>query len=127
MRFVSGKVDESIIDKDKAQLVHCELNGGLRDIARFRKHSDLHGFLTNIWLLKNPDTSYTDFNCDYLEITPKILSEIEMLAYNPPKMHYSGPFWGESTLEDWEETKTLCEDIEKAFDEGERVFYFSWW
>lgn len=127
MRFISGKVNDNITENDREQLEKCEEKGGLRAISYMRKHSDLHGFLTNIWLKTRPEARYTDFNLEYLEITPEIVHEMEELANDPPSMHYSGFFWGESTLGDWENTKILCKEIREAFANGERVFYSSWW
>ena len=97
------------------------------EICYFRKHSDLHGWLQERWLEANPDKQPDDFNCTKFPITQDILDGMKELCNQTEHEHYSGFFWGESSKEDWEETKQLCDDIQNMLDEDETVNYYSWW
>lgn len=94
-------------------------------IAQFRKHSDLHGWLEKQW----HDTlgKSEKFNCVFMEITPDILSRLKDYLRNPEKEKYRGFFWGESTEEDWKETRELVPRLEEIINSGDRVFYYPWW
>lgn len=96
-----------------------------QEVAYFRKHSDLHGWLTEKWLERHPEE--TDFNTSYMEITPELLSQMADYANQSEHEHHQGFFWGQSYDSDWERTKEVCEQIKDILDEGRKVFYYSWW
>lgn len=95
------------------------------EIFYFRKHSDLHGWLEKQWH-ENLGRS-EEFNCVYMEITPDILSRLKDYLNNPAKEKCRGFFWGESTEENWRETRELIPRLEEIINSGDRVFYYSWW
>lgn len=103
------------------------VDGSGNEIKYFRKHADLHGFLSELWCAKNPDKTSWDFNCKKLRITKDILRKLRKFVDGPHDEHYTGFFWGHSTNEDWEETKVLLDDIERRLNNKERVYYDSWW
>ncbi len=96
----------------------------LVEIQYFRKHSDLHGFLEEIWVRAHPEE---EFNCVFMPITEEVLKDIQYLVDAPDKQKYEGFFWGESMEEQWEKTKELLPKIARAIGAGDRVFYYSWW
>ena len=98
------------------------------EIYYFRKHSDLHGFLMNIWLFMNPGKNGDDFNCKELEITKEIIDAIEIECRNLTHKKYTGFFWGSSCDEDWKRTKKdLIPLLKKELNEGHKIYYVSWW
>ena len=104
---------------------HTEEN---HQIFYFRKHSDLHGFLMDIWLSMNPDKSRDDFNCEELEITKEILDSIENECKNWTHKKYNGFFWGSSYDVDWERTEDeLIPLLKEELKNGNKVYYFPWW
>lgn len=119
----SSEDAEKLSKEDKKELESLRDAG--KEIQYFRKHSDLHGWLTEKWLEKHPEED--NFNCLYLEITPELLAEMTEYANQIDHERYQGFFWGESYPEDWEDTRKLCERIKDILDEGNKVFYTSWW
>ena len=90
-------------------------------IKYFRKHSDLHGWLRNYW------HSEKAFNCVFLQITAEILEDLKKYLRRKNKTRYEGFFWGQSTKEQWDETKALVKEIEEWAKDGYDVYYYSWW
>ena len=93
----------------------------------FRNHSDLHMWLLEQWLKKNPDKTKDDFNCRFYKITRGTLSKIKKLCLAKKHKHYDNCYWGHSIDQDWEETKQLCEEIDIRLSNNEDVYYYSWW
>lgn len=107
-----------------------ENKDNITELCYFRKHSDLHGMLAEIWVSKNPEMKPDDFNCAYLQIDNDIVNRIEKECNKSEKnrKHYTGFFWGESNEYDWNETKyQLVPRIREEIAKGNRVYYFSWW
>ena len=97
-------------------------------IYYFRKHSDLHGFLMNIWLMNNPEKDNDDFNCEIMEITEDILNLLKDECSKKEHIHYSGFFWGSSYETDWNDTENkLIPIIEEELNKGNKVYYSSDW
>lgn len=103
----------------------CDPHCPKEEIAYFRKHSDLHGWMDEEWRKLYGDD--IDFNCEYLEITEDMLKRLSDYLKLPEKKHYKGFFWGTSTDEDWKETKKLIPELKKRMKNGERIYYYSWW
>lgn len=105
-------------------------NGEKEHLHYFRKHSDLNGILQECWVEKNLDKDPGEFNCSEFEVT---LDEVERIKNfmetfkNGNNKRYVGFFWGQSTEEDWEETKTLLEEITEIINDGQKVVYVPWW
>jgi len=99
------------------------------EIKYFRKHSDLHGWLQDQWLKAQAgETDPYDFNCLYFKVTRKTLNGMKKLCDSKRKKKYEGFFWGESTGEDWLETRELCDEIQDLLNDGlYDVYYYSWW
>ena len=89
----------------------CE-NPSYNHIQYFRKHSDLNGWLQDKWLETQPEgTDPGDFDCTDFQITQEILDEMKKLCDDKYRKHYQGFFWGESSDDQWELTKQLCDTI----------------
>ena len=101
-------------------------NGKKEHLHYFRKHADLHGVLLDCYLEKNPDKNPSDFNCVDFEVTKNEVKRIKKFMKERPT-HYHGFFWGTSTEEDWEETKTLFKEISSLLKENYKIIYTPWW
>ncbi len=94
------------------------------EIAYWRKHPDLHGWMENLYREKGGKEQ--SFNGDPLVLTLEDLDRLEedILRKNLPKT--SGFFFGESgeiSLKDLE----FVLEARKAIQEGDTVFYDSSW
>ena len=112
-----GKDENGEIDYE---LQHVEV----KEIAYWRKHPDLHGWMENLYREKGGKEN--SFNGDPLVLTLEDLDRLEedILRKNLPKT--SGFFFGESgdiSLKDLE----FVLEARKAIQEGDTVFYDSSW
>lgn len=97
----------------------------LAQIAYFRKHSDLHGWLERLWRERPGNTG--EFNCVFMEISPDILVRLKDYLKTPEKEKFMGFFWGQSQASDWQRTRELVPELESIIKSGDRVYYYSWW
>ena len=111
-----GKDENGEIDYE---LQHVEV----KEIAYWRKHPDLHGWMENLYREKGGKET---FNGDPVVLTLADLDRLEedILRKNLPKT--SGFFFGESrgiSLKDLE----FVLEARKAIQEGDTVYYDSSW
>lgn len=93
----------------------------------FRKHSDLHGHLATVWS-RMTGQPMDEFDYEPLRITKKILDDLKTYVENGQYVRYEGFFWGASTAEQWEQTRTeLIPKIEAALAERKPVYYYPSW
>jgi len=128
MKFTPTKeVDftDEIYGKDVNGVIDYEIiNVELQEIAYWRKHPDLHGWMENLYREKGGREQ--SFNGDLMVLTLADLDRLEedILRKNLPKT--SGFFFGESgeiSLKDLE----FVLEARKAIQEGDTVFYDSSW
>jgi hypothetical protein len=128
MKFTPSKaVDftDEIYGKDVNGVIDYEIiNVELQEIAYWRKHPDLHGWMENLYREKGGREQ--SFNGDLMVLTLADLDRLEedILRKNLPKT--SGFFFGESgeiSLKDLE----FVLEARKAIQEGDTVFYDSSW
>jgi hypothetical protein len=128
MKFTPSKeVDfsEEIFAKDdRGELDYETPIVGAKEIAYWRKHPDLHGWMENLYREKGGREK--SFNGDLVVLTLADLDRLEedILRKNLPKT--SGFFFGESgeiSLKDLE----FVLEARKAIQEGDTVFYDSSW
>jgi hypothetical protein len=116
---------DEIYGKDVNGVIDYEIiNVELQEIAYWRKHPDLHGWMENLYREKGGMEK--SFNGDPLVLTLSDLDRLEedILRKNLPKT--SGFFFGESgeiSLKDLE----FVLEARKAIQEGDTVFYDSSW
>jgi len=108
--------------------------GEQREIAYWRKHPNLHGWMERLWEAKGRpgiiDTSYQDvmFNGIEVELTWDDLDQLEEDITNGRLPHTTGFFFG-SNSDDYYQSQDL-EFVRKARAElftGLKVFYNSSW
>lgn len=108
---------------------------GLNEIAYWRKHSDLQGYMEKIYIERGGDE---EFNLIPLELSKEDIENLKEYAIKELKKykeneeeeieHTRGFFFGESREKDWEHTIEVCENILSVVDfEKEKVVYDSWW
>lgn len=97
----------------------------------WRKHNRLHGWMEQLWREKGKNVD-GDFNCVRLRLKMKDLNRLatDIANQNFPKTE--GFFFGEDSYEDY--VQYYMEDDVKflwaaysAIEQGDRVYYDSWW
>lgn len=104
------------------------------EIAYWRKHNRLEGFMKNLWIEKGrPDKneSYPDvFNCITLELSPADIDRLERDVVNDTLPETQGFFFGsDSQIDVYKKDQTLrfISRARRCHRRGLRVFYSSSW
>ena len=101
-----------------------------RAIATWRKHSRLHGWMENLYKELG---GVGEFNCVKLRLKKKHLSRLyqDIKNFNLPetKGFFFGPDYtpGEYVEHLMLEDLQFIEDALEAIEEGDKVYYDSWW
>ena len=109
------------------------------DVATWRKHPNLQGFMENIWRTKyedyvkkleeeNPDSMFTLFNVQKVGLSLEDLNAWEQAVINEELPNTTGFFFGSDSDERYKDYD--LETIKKAKElikEGYLIFYDSWW
>ena len=94
-------------------------------IYYWRKVPALQGFMENLYREKGGEET---FNCEFVRLTMEDLDNLKnAIATEKMPIHTEGFFFGKHYDEDM---PTVCEFIEKAkkvIEEGDAVYYSSWW
>jgi len=128
MKFTPSKVvdfSEEIFGRDdRGELDYDNPIVVAKEIAYWRKHPDLHGWMENLYREKGGREQ--SFNGDLVVLTLKDLDRLEedILRKNLPKT--SGFFFGESMEISLKDLEFVLE-ARKAIQEGDTVFYDSSW
>ena len=114
---IFGRDDRGELDYDNPIVVD-------KEIAYWRKHPDLHGWMENLYREKGGREQ--SFNGDLVVLTLKDLDRLEedILRKNLPKT--TGFFFGESAEISLKDLEFVLE-ARKAIQEGDTVFYDSSW
>lgn len=120
------------------------------ELAYWRKHNRLQGWMEQLWEDKgrpnnadaNNDNAMGDFNCVHIEITEDDLEALEIDICEKTMPETGGFFFGDDsfgwTTEDGEQYKNkdyhykpddldFIEKARQAIKEGKKVFYNSWY
>lgn len=123
-------LDESDIEDDAKVKAESEIASMLpRELAYWRKHPNLHGWMERLWMEKNPgDHLATSFNGVEIELNWEDIERLEqdVLSGNLPKT--KGFFFGEGSDDYYRDID--LEFIKNAKAElfmGLKVFYNSSW
>ena len=128
MKFTPSKVvdfSEEIFGRDdRGELDYDNPIVVAKEIAYWRKHPDLHGWMENLYREKGGREQ--SFNGDLVVLTLKDLDRLEedILRKNLPKT--TGFFFGESVEISLKDLEFVLE-ARKAIQEGDTVFYDSSW
>ena len=106
-------------------------DGKKTDLAEWRKHPNLQGWMQRLWESKgrpNEHEDTIDFNCVNLPLTEEDINQLEadVVACRLPST--SGFFYG-SDADDyyWKTDLAFIEKAREALSNGEEVTYGSWW
>ena len=109
-------------------------NGEKEELAYWRKHPNLQGFMENLWESKgrpgdrNENNIMGDFNCIPVELTHDDLDSLEAAVTNTELPSTTGFFFGENSDAEYQhEDLEFIEKARKALDSGKTVVYDSWW
>jgi hypothetical protein len=112
-------------------------DGERLDLQTWRKHSDLQGWMEQLWETKgrpNPNNRELDdspfgsaFNCLPLELTEDDLAALHQAVTSDSLPHTQGFFFGASLPEDKDLTLEFIKFAFENLKKGNRVFYDSWW
>ena len=114
-----------VVDPDAKQVDSKDTPS--ENIAEWRKHPNLHGWMEQLWREKTGNKD-DDFNCQEVELTEKDLDDLfEAVVLNRlPKTQ--GFFYGSDADSYYKGTdKAFISDALKAIAKGKKVFYNSWW
>jgi hypothetical protein len=99
-----------------------------REIAYYRKHPNLHGWMEQLWRSRNPDSDEYSFNGVELELTWQDIDLLEQAILNNQLPGTTGFFFG-NPADDYYQQQDL-EFVKNARAElfvGLKVFYNSSW
>ena len=130
------------------QFAYCiDNNGEKEELAYWRKHPNLQGWMENLWEIKgrpewNQDMSpsvspsvynkhgntLSEFNCIPLELTREDLDSLEEDITNGHLPRTAGFFFGDDSDEHYKEQDLeFVRKAREALDSGLTVMYDSWW
>ena len=95
------------------------------DLAYWRKHPNLHGWMERLYYQKGGQAE--SFNCAPVELTLDDLFIREADIKYSKLPNTEGFFFGASDGSELEEDLKFIEGARRAIDEGDKVFYDSWW
>lgn len=114
--------------------------GAVTDIAYWRKHANLQGWMEDLWIRKmneagTPPKVQTEgwfageivFNCQPVRLTIQDLADLEQAVLEDDLPYTQGFFFGESHPEDLEDTLTFIAKAREAIGFDMEVYYDSWW
>lgn len=114
-----------------------EGNWEKEDLAYWRKHPHLQGFMENLWEEKGrPNATEpkgesrfgSEFNCVDLELTVEDIDLLEKNVKGESLPETGGFFFGDDSSDYYKkEDLEFCTNARKALADGQTVVYSSWW
>lgn len=114
-----------------------EENEKVSELAYWRKHNRLHGWMGDLWEEKGYPNQHGDsyqFNCIPLELTKDDLLELRKAIKNRTMPDTQGFFFGHDSYDEGEYQKEVDKyDLKfvtnalRAIRQGYKVTYDSWW
>lgn len=114
--------------------------GNVNEIAYWRKHPNLQGYMKEVWLRKriaagDPPQPETEgwfkgeivFNCTPVRLTLEDIEELKQAIMGEALPTTTGFFYGESRPKDAKLDIAFVRAAKKAIAEGKDVYYDSWW
>lgn len=118
------------------------------ELAYWRKHNRLHGWMEDLWEDKgrpnydNIQNPLGDFNCQPIELTSSDIEQLEAHVTNKALPETGGFFFGDDSFL-WESEDgqpfakgdyhykltdlKFVQDARNAIQKGKKVYYDSWW
>jgi hypothetical protein len=110
--------------------------GNKAELAYWRKHPNLQGWMENLWDSKgrpnqNTDSDpmgLSDFNCVPVELTYKDLDDLEHDIQQNRMPQTVGFFFGSDSDNHYRsQDLEFIQNARQALDNGSKVYYDSWW
>ena len=122
-------VDMVEFDVPEVDAVLCTPDGemlvGVTDFFYWRKHPNLHGLMTDLYVARG---GMEDLNVvGNLKLTEQDLDEIERRTRDGNLPYTQGFFFGESTEYHDEETLNFVSQARAALRDGKNLLYSAWW
>ena len=98
-------------------------------LAEWRKHNALHGWMTNLAIEKNLVANQDEFNCIELRLTEKDLNTLRRDILEDKLIHTQGFFFGDKydiSMYKLDDMNFIREAI-SYLTEGYQIYYSSWW
>ena len=111
-------------------------NGEKEELAYWRKHPNLQGFMENLWHEKGcpnkpeepNNLGMSDFNCVPVDLTYEDLDRLEKAVNAKELPQTIGFFFGDDSDDDYkQEDLEFIQKAREALDAGLTVEYSSWW
>jgi hypothetical protein len=107
-------------------------NGSKEEIAYWRKHPNLQGWMEDLWVSKGSpnahENSPNEFNCVPVELTHEDLESLENAITNNEMPSTTGFFFGSDSDDHYKEQDLeFVRKAREALDSGLTVMYDSWW
>jgi len=106
-------------------------NGEKRELAYWRKHPNLQGWMERLWESKgrpNAHEDSDDFNCVPVELTKEDLDSLEQSLETNSLPETTGFFFGDNSDNVYRQQDVeFIQAARYALDEGNTVVYDSWW
>lgn len=95
------------------------------EIACWRKHPNLHGWMQQLYLTKEGGEDI--FNCANVRLDAGDLDKLEEAIREDSLPYTEGFFFGRSDGSERAEDEMFIHKARDALAKGKRVFYTSWW
>ena len=113
----------------------CQSKKEMTQIAQWRKHNRLHGFMEDLWLSKGLQKGKIrladDFNCVNLRLKNKDIKLLRKMIVSKDLPETGGFFFGNDSYDQYsyyiEEDLKFLDEAERALNNGEKIYYSSWW
>jgi hypothetical protein len=102
-------------------------SGELEELAYWRKHHDLHGWMEKLY--RNKGGIKESFNCVPVRLTNEDLDALQFDILNDNLPQTQGFFFGTNPpdLESLKKDLLFIQSARDAIKEGDAVYYDSWW
>lgn len=125
--------------KTKQENIMVNRHNSVTELAYWRKHNRLHGWMEDLWEKKGypnrQDNRDYQFNCVPLELTKRDLLDLRQAIKKREFPQTSGFFFGSDSYDEDEEYQKEVDKYDllfvtnglRAIREGYKVVYDSWW
>ena len=105
-------------------------NTSAQEIAYWRKHNRLHGWMEELWREKTGKEGV--FNCEEVILELEDIINLEKIILNNKLPESKGFYFGDDSYENYEDfykedDLKFIKESKQAIEEGDEVVYTSWW
>ena len=106
----------------------CTIYPEKKELAYWRKHPNLHGWMAERWIAANPGMTPDDFNCVAFELNEELLDELQAAVASRSLPATAGFFFGGDSDDHYQsqDLRFIVEARQRLAD-GYKVVYDSWW